>query len=115
MAKSIFSLQNFVVGVGLESIPVEPTSFATAAKGQLPPERGTIFRIKASLSGGFNVERIHHNLWTQAILAVKGHPYKHVFHAVLQTCFACVFLFVLSLSLFHVSGTILVDSLDYSL
>mmetsp|Transcript_13606 Transcript_13606/g.14839 ORF Transcript_13606/g.14839 Transcript_13606/m.14839 type:complete len:94 (-) Transcript_13606:23-304(-) len=33
--------------------------------GQLPPERGTIFRIKA-------------------ILAVKGHPYKHVFHAVMD-------------------------------
>ena len=33
--------------------------------GQLTPERGTIFRIKA-------------------ILAVKGHPYKHVFHAVMD-------------------------------
>lgn len=33
--------------------------------GQLPPERGTIFRIKA-------------------ILAVKDHPYKHVFHAVMD-------------------------------
>ena len=33
--------------------------------GQLAPERGTIFRIKA-------------------ILAVKGHPYKHVFHAVMD-------------------------------
>jgi len=33
--------------------------------GQLPPEKGTIFRIKA-------------------ILAVKGHPYKHVFHAVMD-------------------------------
>ncbi|CAK9096863.1 COBW domain-containing protein 1 (Cobalamin synthase W domain-containing protein 1) [Durusdinium trenchii] len=33
--------------------------------GQLPPERGTIYRIKA-------------------ILAVKGHPYKHVFHAVMD-------------------------------
>jgi len=33
--------------------------------GQLPPERGTIFRIKA-------------------ILAVKGHPFKHVFHAVMD-------------------------------
>ncbi|OLQ01432.1 hypothetical protein AK812_SmicGene15826 [Symbiodinium microadriaticum] len=32
---------------------------------QLPPEKGTIFRIKA-------------------ILAVKGHPYKHVFHAVMD-------------------------------
>jgi len=33
--------------------------------GQLPPEKGTIFRIKA-------------------ILAVKGHPFKHVFHAVMD-------------------------------
>jgi len=33
--------------------------------GQLTAERGTIFRIKA-------------------ILAVKGHPYKHVFHAVMD-------------------------------
>jgi G3E family GTPase len=33
--------------------------------GNLDPERGTIFRIKA-------------------ILAVKGHPYKHVFHAVMD-------------------------------
>jgi len=33
--------------------------------GSLPPERGTVFRIKA-------------------ILAVKGHPYKHVFHAVMD-------------------------------
>eukprot|EP00427_Karlodinium_veneficum_P006408 CAMPEP_0169176046 /NCGR_PEP_ID=MMETSP1015-20121227/65622_1 /TAXON_ID=342587 /ORGANISM="Karlodinium micrum, Strain CCMP2283" /LENGTH=447 /DNA_ID=CAMNT_0009250449 /DNA_START=1 /DNA_END=1345 /DNA_ORIENTATION=+ len=33
--------------------------------GQLPKERGTVFRIKA-------------------ILAVKGHPYKHVFHAVMD-------------------------------
>jgi len=33
--------------------------------GMLPKERGTIFRIKA-------------------ILAVKGHPYKHVFHAVMD-------------------------------
>mmetsp|Transcript_36133 Transcript_36133/g.67288 ORF Transcript_36133/g.67288 Transcript_36133/m.67288 type:complete len:458 (+) Transcript_36133:77-1450(+) len=33
--------------------------------GQLPPERGTIFRIKG-------------------ILAVKNHPYKHVFHAVMD-------------------------------
>jgi G3E family GTPase len=33
--------------------------------GQLPAEKGTIFRIKA-------------------ILAVKGHPYKHVFHAVMD-------------------------------
>jgi len=33
--------------------------------GQMPPEQGTIFRIKA-------------------ILAVKGHPYKHVFHAVMD-------------------------------
>mmetsp|Transcript_45265 Transcript_45265/g.137235 ORF Transcript_45265/g.137235 Transcript_45265/m.137235 type:complete len:523 (-) Transcript_45265:442-2010(-) len=36
-----------------------------ALLGNLPPERGTIFRIKA-------------------ILAVKGHPYKHVFHAVMD-------------------------------
>lgn len=35
------------------------------ALGQLPAERGTIFRIKA-------------------ILAVKGHPFKHVFHAVMD-------------------------------
>jgi G3E family GTPase len=33
--------------------------------GQLPSERGTVFRVKA-------------------ILAVKGHPYKHVFHAVMD-------------------------------
>mmetsp|Transcript_27461 Transcript_27461/g.64018 ORF Transcript_27461/g.64018 Transcript_27461/m.64018 type:complete len:510 (+) Transcript_27461:62-1591(+) len=33
--------------------------------GSLPKERGTIFRIKG-------------------ILAVKGHPYKHVFHAVMD-------------------------------
>lgn len=33
--------------------------------GNFPEERGTIFRIKA-------------------ILAVKGHPYKHVFHAVMD-------------------------------
>jgi len=33
--------------------------------GQLPAEKGTIFRIKA-------------------ILAVKGHPFKHVFHAVMD-------------------------------
>lgn len=33
--------------------------------GQFPPDKGTIFRIKA-------------------ILAVKGHPYKHVFHAVMD-------------------------------
>lgn len=33
--------------------------------GQLPADKGTIFRIKA-------------------ILAVKGHPYKHVFHAVMD-------------------------------
>merc|ERR1712217_310800 len=33
--------------------------------GQLPSDKGTIFRIKA-------------------ILAVKGHPYKHVFHAVMD-------------------------------
>jgi len=33
--------------------------------GQLPESKGTIFRIKA-------------------ILAVKGHPYKHVFHAVMD-------------------------------
>jgi len=33
--------------------------------GQLPKEQGVIFRIKA-------------------ILAVKGHPYKHVFHAVMD-------------------------------
>merc|ERR1712071_131558 len=33
--------------------------------GQLPEGKGTIFRIKA-------------------ILAVKGHPYKHVFHAVMD-------------------------------
>jgi len=33
--------------------------------GQLPPQYGTIFRIKA-------------------ILAVKGHPFKHVFHAVMD-------------------------------
>mmetsp|Transcript_31001 Transcript_31001/g.78403 ORF Transcript_31001/g.78403 Transcript_31001/m.78403 type:complete len:80 (-) Transcript_31001:73-312(-) len=33
--------------------------------GQLPPDKGTIFRIKA-------------------ILAVKGHPFKHVFHAVMD-------------------------------
>lgn len=33
--------------------------------GQLPEDKGTIFRIKA-------------------ILAVKGHPYKHVFHAVMD-------------------------------
>eukprot|EP00930_Biecheleria_cincta_P083207 TRINITY_DN72829_c0_g1_i1.p1 TRINITY_DN72829_c0_g1~~TRINITY_DN72829_c0_g1_i1.p1 ORF type:complete len:539 (+),score=123.58 TRINITY_DN72829_c0_g1_i1:102-1619(+) len=33
--------------------------------GQLPPEKGTIFRIKG-------------------ILAVKNHPYKHVFHAVMD-------------------------------
>lgn len=32
---------------------------------QLPPEKGTIFRIKA-------------------ILSIKGHPYKHVFHAVMD-------------------------------
>eukprot|EP00927_Polykrikos_kofoidii_P011411 TRINITY_DN1483_c0_g1_i1.p1 TRINITY_DN1483_c0_g1~~TRINITY_DN1483_c0_g1_i1.p1 ORF type:complete len:515 (+),score=107.22 TRINITY_DN1483_c0_g1_i1:73-1617(+) len=35
------------------------------ALGTLPAERGTIYRIKA-------------------ILAVKGHPYKHVFHAVMD-------------------------------
>lgn len=33
--------------------------------GKLPKERGTVFRIKA-------------------ILAIKGHPYKHVFHAVMD-------------------------------
>jgi len=33
--------------------------------GQIPAEKGTIFRIKA-------------------ILAVKGHPFKHVFHAVMD-------------------------------
>merc|ERR1719329_298917 len=33
--------------------------------GQLPADKGVIFRIKA-------------------ILAVKGHPYKHVFHAVMD-------------------------------
>ena len=33
--------------------------------GQLPASKGTIFRIKA-------------------ILAIKGHPYKHVFHAVMD-------------------------------
>lgn len=33
--------------------------------GQLPPEKGTIFRIKG-------------------ILAIKNHPYKHVFHAVMD-------------------------------
>lgn len=33
--------------------------------GQLPPDKGTIFRIKA-------------------ILSVKDHPYKHVFHAVMD-------------------------------
>eukprot|EP00927_Polykrikos_kofoidii_P052835 TRINITY_DN4682_c0_g2_i1.p1 TRINITY_DN4682_c0_g2~~TRINITY_DN4682_c0_g2_i1.p1 ORF type:complete len:510 (+),score=113.22 TRINITY_DN4682_c0_g2_i1:68-1597(+) len=33
--------------------------------GTLPPERGVVFRIKA-------------------ILAVKGHPFKHVFHAVMD-------------------------------
>jgi len=33
--------------------------------GQLPKEKGVVFRIKA-------------------ILAVKGHPYKHVFHAVMD-------------------------------
>jgi len=33
--------------------------------GQLPADKGTVFRIKA-------------------ILAVKGHPYKHVFHAVMD-------------------------------
>lgn len=33
--------------------------------GCLPPERGTIYRIKA-------------------IMAVKGHPYKHVFHSVMD-------------------------------
>jgi len=33
--------------------------------GQLPPDKGTIFRIKA-------------------IMAVKGHPFKHVFHAVMD-------------------------------
>lgn len=31
----------------------------------LPPEHGTVYRIKA-------------------ILAVKGHPFKHVFHAVMD-------------------------------
>jgi len=36
-----------------------------ASLSQLPPEMGIIFRIKA-------------------ILAVKGHPYKHVFHAVMD-------------------------------
>jgi len=36
-----------------------------ATLGQLPKERGVVFRIKA-------------------ILAVKGHPYKHVFHAVMD-------------------------------
>lgn len=36
-----------------------------ASLGELPADKGTIFRIKA-------------------ILAVKGHPYKHVFHAVMD-------------------------------
>lgn len=79
--------------------------------GQLGPERGTIFRIKArsyhkvlywpwhalhghcdsffSLAGGLGIsfpEWISdtQNFCREAILAVKGHPYKHVFHAALR-------------------------------
>jgi hypothetical protein len=55
--------------------------------GQLPPECGTIFRIKAGAEF-LQPSQPSQPLQplTQAILAVKGHPYKHVFHAVLQTC-----------------------------
>jgi len=47
-----------------EIIPKRLTAWMQSL-GCLPPEMGTIFRIKA-------------------ILAVKGHPYKHVFHAVMD-------------------------------
>ena len=56
-----------------------------SSKGQLPPDKGTVFRIKAGIEVRKNTKQpaVH----CQAILAVKGHPYKHVFHAVQQTCF----------------------------
>jgi len=47
-----------------EIIPQKLSSWMQSL-GQLPADKGTIFRIKA-------------------ILAVKGHPYKHVFHAVMD-------------------------------
>jgi len=47
-----------------EIIPRKLTKWMKSL-GELPKEKGTIFRIKA-------------------ILAVKGHPYKHVFHAVMD-------------------------------
>ncbi|CAJ1392312.1 unnamed protein product [Effrenium voratum] len=47
-----------------ELLPSKLSAFMQSL-GQLPPEKGTIFRIKG-------------------ILAVKNHPYKHVFHAVMD-------------------------------
>merc|ERR1719215_2087686 len=46
---------------------IEPSKLSAWMQsiGQLQPDKGTIFRIKA-------------------ILAVKGHPFKHVFHAVMD-------------------------------
>ena len=54
--------------------------------GQLAPEHGTIFRIKAGEVNSWQLHPEPLQPLTQSILAVKGHPYKHVFHAVLQTC-----------------------------
>lgn len=47
-----------------ELLPAKLSAFMQTL-GQLPPEKGTIFRIKG-------------------ILAIKNHPFKHVFHAVMD-------------------------------